>query len=304
MTKILDHVIDIVAPSKAEMIKDPQDIVTIFSNLGIKINLPHNLSVSEADLICANTLEKRTKFLVDAINNPDSKLIWAVRGGYGAMELIPELEKYDFSGKNKILIGFSDMTALFLYFMKKYNWVCLHAPMLFNYLNGSISLDQNDPLHSLLTGKDQMLSYTLTPLNMAAQTTSSIHGQITGGNLTLIECSLGTTWTIDAKDKILFLEEIDEAPYRVRRSLVHLAQSGVLEKLKAVILGQMIFKEEDKNLGHTVIEEFFRNYNIPVYQTNDIGHDKPNYPLFLGTDVKINGRTNASLNFANYLYQR
>jgi len=113
---------------------------------------------------------------------------------------------------------------------------------------------------------------------------------ITGGNLTLITSSLGTSSEIITDNKILFIEEVGEAAYRIDRMLIQLKRAGKLQKLRGLIIGHMTNITDEKEFGKTVSEIFLEHvsdYTFPVCFHFPAGHEAPNMPIILGMKAKL-----------------
>lgn len=129
----------------------------------------------------------------------------------------------------------------------------------------------------------------MIPLNAPAEALQKLTGKITGGNMHLIQATLGTPWEIQAQDKILYLEEVGERAYRVDRILAHLDHAGILKQVKAIIFGDMVDPGEPNGqfLVNDVVKAFAQSCPIPVLQLSNTGHAHQNWPVILGTVVNI-----------------
>lgn len=290
------QVIDIVAPSSGNLRVDAQQIRAFINELGYVPRLSDDFQGEGADLFCANTDEIRLKNLIDALQNPESDIIWIYRGGYGASRLVTMLDKHDFSAHKKTIIGCSDITALALYFEKKYEWQFVHGRMISNFMDGSQGEDP-EMIQNIISGRWNKIEYDLKPLNDVAKKTGNIISKITGGNLSLLQCSVGTNWQVEAKDKILFIEEVGEAAYAIDRMLTHLSQAGRFIGLKALIFGEM--SKEPNDLIKKTLERFALESFFPVFEINNCGHGKINNPLFFNYDTQVISGDTASIIFEN-----
>lgn len=237
------------------------------------------------DLLCANTDAIRGKLLKSALYNPDTTAIICARGGYGSLRLIPELAKLSPPSSPKLFIGMSDITALHLYIQQEWQWPTLH---------GALALDKFSPesiasLQAILFGKVDQVEFTGIPLNTLAEKNQLIEATLTGGNLCLVQTSIGTSWQLDARNKIIFLEEVGERGYRIDRSLEHLSQAHIFQDAAAIILGDFTEGNEPngESLIMSVLKRFAQNCKIPVIKIEGIGHGYTNYPLPLGTKSKL-----------------
>ncbi|MEN9449762.1 MAG: putative LD-carboxypeptidase [Pseudomonadota bacterium] len=241
------------------------------------------------DLLCANSDEKRFQQLKDALFNIDSQAIWCLRGGYGCTRLMPSLLKLIPPEKSKLFIGFSDITGLHLFLQQKWHWQTLHGPTLNQVTHHLIDQENIDELKKVIFGQLTELIYLLTPYHKATSRLDSFQAPITGGSLSLVQTSLGTDWQIETQDKILFLEDVNEAAYRIDRMLQHLQQSGILTHVKAILFGDFTFsaKPEEEKKIQAVLERFAKEQNCPVFRCPDIGHGKRNRCLPFGTPALL-----------------
>lgn len=237
------------------------------------------------DLLCANTDEMRFKALKNALLNPDIKAIICARGGYGSMRLIPALRQISPPDLPKLFVGISDITALHLYLQQQWQWPTIHGVLAKeNYSPESIA-----SLKSLLFGTVEPLRLSGRALNDRAMQDQRIEADIIGGNLCLVQTSIGTSWQIDGRNKIILLEEIGERGYRIDRMLEHLQQARVFQNAAAVLFGDFLEgKEPDgSSLIQAVLERFAQHCPIPVLQIPGIGHGYVSAPIPLGTRVHL-----------------
>ena len=237
------------------------------------------------DLLCANSDAKRFQLLKNAVERPETKAIICVRGGYGSARLMPELDNIITPRFPKLFVGMSDITALHLYFQQKWQWPTLHAAL----GRDLFSDESTEAVKRILLGEVNQITMPGIALNELARADAIINAEIVGGNLSIIQTSIGTSWQINTANKILFLEETNERGYRVDRQLEHLRQVGIFKNVKAIIFGDFIKGNEPDgtSLIKPVLERFAQSCGIPVVQIAGIGHDRTNFPLPLGTPAKL-----------------
>lgn len=234
--------------------------------------------------------EVRFKCLKNAILDDSSTIIWAIRGGYGSAKLIDELHKLPKPAKRKVIIGYSDITALHLFFTQEWNWLTIHGDMLAELFHREFSVDKERnnfvKIAKIITNKIASAKIkNLEAFNDAAKKTIQvINGKMTGGNLTIVENSIGTNWQIKTQDKIIFLEEVHVKPYQLDRTLLHIKQAGLLKHIKAIIFGN--FNDNEKDIIKVLVN-FASSLDIPVFKTDRFGHSKVNEPIIYNTDFKI-----------------
>jgi len=241
------------------------------------------------DLLCANTDQHRFKQLQEALFNSESHAVWCLRGGYGCTRLMPALLKLKVPKTNKLFIGFSDITALHLFLQQQWHWQTLHGPCVYQVAEQCIDSASIEEFRKVIFGECHKLVFSLCPLNDAADNAQRITSAVVGGNLTLIQASLATPWQIQMKNKILFLEDVNETAYRIDRMLQQLQQSGILQAVKAILFGDFVAekKTNEWELIQSVLKRFAQAQHFPVLHCFGIGHGKTNRSLPLATSAEI-----------------
>ncbi len=247
----------------------------------------------------AGTDESRA-LAVDAFaRDPAIGTIWCARGGFGSSRLLPLLDRWNTADAlkrdPKLLIGYSDVTALHLYFYHKLKLSSLHAAMPGTARFNELTPRADRLLRAILAGKLTLgkKSYSSEWKNkVLLPARQNIEGVILGGNLTLLVNMIGTPWQPDLKGALLFLEDCAEQPYRVDRLLTQLANAGMLKGLHGVLLGDfetdVVYKETaEKKYWKEIFLERFAPLGIPVLDRLPVGHGKLNEPLPLGVRAAI-----------------
>lgn len=298
LTLKLGDIVDIVATSSKCNPMTLGKMKEFLESWGLQCHIPEDL-LGES-LLYANSDEKRFEHLKRALLNNTSKAIWCLLGGCGATKLIPMLQKIKAPSHPKIFIGFSDITALHIFLQDQWGWSTIHGPSGHQAALGKVSIDSLDILKNMFFNKDKSLSYDeIIPLNSLAEKKTQINAPITGGNLHLIQASLGTSWQINTDNKILFIEEINERAYRVDRTFAHLNQAGVFDRALAILFGDFIDNGEPdgKFLVEEALKEFAVQCSLPVLKISHMGHGPVNNPLWLGSVAKLSMGTQYSLEF-------
>ncbi|MCL2400218.1 MAG: LD-carboxypeptidase [Defluviitaleaceae bacterium] len=229
----------------------------------------HNGYLAGEDKVRANDI-------MEAFVNPDIKGIFAFRGGYGSQRLLPLLD-YDVISKHpKIFAGYSDITALHIVLNQRCGLITYHSPMPgIEFCKPDLdAYTVNSFLGHIIEG------FSPPELTYESLSYGNATGMLTGGNLSLVSSSLGTPYEIDTKEKILFLEEIQEEPYRIDRMLLQLKHSGKLDDCQAIILGS--FSPETITSLHQAIDEILLPLGKPLGVNLPCGHCIPNATLPLG----------------------
>lgn len=175
----------------------------------------------------------RLEQLHAAVADPDIHLVIALRGGYGISRLLPAIDFEAIAASGKILVGFSDVTALHMGLMAKAGGLSYAGPMVAGDFGAPEPVAFTlDDFWSCLAGP----THTITE-RVAGNPALEVGGTVWGGNLAMVAALLGTPYFPNIGDGILWLEDIGEHPYRVERMLLQLMQAGVLERQQAVVLG-------------------------------------------------------------------
>lgn len=250
------------------------------------VSIPNDALINKDICRFSDTDSNRLLRLKRSINS-DSKIIWAMRGGFGSYKLINSLK--NLSHPRKIFIGFSDITALNLFISQNWkDWTVIHAPMVVHLAKKDYHHPSWNMLLYILENKISQYKITgLSPLNDAGKKAAvgKICGKLTGGNLTLIESSLKTSWEIDTDNKILFIEDCNESAPSVHRSMYHLKEAGKLSNVRAIVFGHFVEVPEYKKY----LKHFANELDIPVFITDQFGHGKSNLPLVYNADACIEG---------------
>ena len=141
-------------------------------------------------------------------------------------------------------------------------------------------------MHRILFGQEKAVEFKkLKPLNDAAKKAKAIKAKIVGGNLTTLQSTLGTPWQIEAKNSLLFLEDLGERGYRVDRMLEHFRQAGVLKNCKGIVLGDFIGGDEPngENKTNLVFKRWAKELDIPLFSGMEAGHAKIQRPVPFNT---------------------
>lgn len=177
--------------------------------------------------------ESRLAQLEAAVANPEVQVVMALRGQYGLTRLLPRIDFARMAASGKIFVGFSDFTAFQLALLAKTGAQSYAGPMFLSDFAASDVVDFtiDDFFQCLDSGTHRI--HQIASGNPAL----NVNGTLWGGNLAMVMSLLATEFFPRVDDGILFLEDVNEHPYRVERMLLQLMQAGVLARQKAVILG-------------------------------------------------------------------
>jgi muramoyltetrapeptide carboxypeptidase len=282
------HHIALIAPSSPISKEGVTLTKQYLEDLGMNVTVPDDLFGE--DLLCANSDEKRLFHLQNALNDPVIDIIWLLRGGYGLTRLMPDLLRMKKPEKEKLFVGFSDGTVLHLFLNQFWRWPSLHGPGANQLAKKTVGENTVEAtLQVVKEGLSDCPLPLLHPFNQQAKKIKTLEGVVTGGNLCILTCSLGTDWQIKPKGKILFLEDIDERGYRIDRMLNHLDQAHVLDGVKAIIFGDFTRGLESDGTSQIlpVLQRFAESSKLPIFRVEGCGHEKENFPLPFHVEVSF-----------------
>lgn len=280
-------IIDIVAPASATALETFQEGIRALENFGFQPRYPKNLF--HPSPLFANTDDRRFEFLKKALLAKDSKAVWCVRGGYGSLRLLPELNRVKKPSTPKIFIGFSDITTLHVFLNQKWGWPTFHGPVLDRFGKHAAPAAEMNELWRILQGKKAEQVFRLKPLNAIARSPKTVHGPMAGGNVAVLQSSIGTPWQVDFSGRIVFFEDIGERPHRMDRMLTQMIQAGLFRKARAIVFGNMELTDaEDRRcLWKDVIQSFAKGQKIPVLKGMSAGHGSQQRMVPFGTGARL-----------------
>ena len=240
----------------------------------------------------AGTEKERISEINWAFNNEEIGAIWASRGGYGCQHLLRHVQLSKFKKKPKWYIGYSDNTVVQSFLLKN-NFASIHGQTIKTSSFG-VTDESYDLIFDILKGKKPTYSIAKNELNKVG----TAAGTLVGGNLALIYALLGTTYSFNFKDKILFIEDIGENFYALDRMLISLDLAGVFRKIKGLIVGGMTnmgdekdnksYEESFDQFAYKIISERVSKYDFPVAFGFPNGHIHDNRPLMIGANITMN----------------
>jgi len=245
----------------------------------------------------SGTDEERLADLNSALADPRIDAVWCLRGGYGMTRILAGVDFAAARRRPKVVIGYSDITALLVPLFVETGLVTFHGPMakaelgpfarwhldrVISNVNAQGRLGRlAPPADTLVPQKDRIA--TLVP--------GTAEGTLIGGNLTLLQCLIGTRWFPDLRGAILFIEDVGEDSYSIDRMLSHLTLAGKLDGLAGVMVGR--FTElnkggEDGTMGvDQILARYFEPLRIPVAYGFPIGHIDEQWTVPIGVRARL-----------------
>jgi muramoyltetrapeptide carboxypeptidase len=282
-------VVDVIAPAYGIKPQEVERIKEYLKSLGLVPRVPKDLLAG--DIIKSASVEVRFKHLKDALTNTKSKAVWAIKGGSGSPELIPLLAKIKKPKKQKLFIAFSDTTSIHFFLNQKWGWQTVHGPILWQIARNRVDKETIAQVENIIFGREYKRDFKLTQVKNGVKHKNIKVDAVIGGNLKLVQCSIGTQWQIEPKNKILLFEDINEKPYQLDRILTHIIQAGTVKGAAAIVFGDFEGGEieMDMPLIEKVLERFAKQLKIPVYRTSGIGHTSRNWSVHFGVPGEIKG---------------
>ncbi|MAQ65732.1 MAG: LD-carboxypeptidase [Sphingomonadaceae bacterium] len=284
--------VGLVAPASALTLPDELDrAIHWITGMGLVPKLGQH--VGEQYGYLAGTDAARASDLDAMFADPDVRAIFAIRGGWGGARILPLLDWNGIRDNPKLLIGYSDTTALHLAIAARAGFATLHAP------NGASSW-QKESWDSLW----QIAFAAGTPVLGGAGVEDAVgrpartltggtaRGRLLGGNLTILSTLMGTGWLPDFDGAILFVEDINEDPYRVDRMFQQLKLGGILDRVGGVIFGQCTrcgspAPDSDTFTLDDVVDQYLGALGKPAIAGFDTGHVGNQLSLPVGVDVEF-----------------
>jgi muramoyltetrapeptide carboxypeptidase len=216
--------------------------------------------------------------------NPEVKAIITATGGYGAVRLLPYLDPDVFRRNPKAFVGYSDITALHLWLMRQAHLRVFHGPTLDDLAPGGADATALSLLSALTTPRPG----TRLGCDSARAVRPGVAvGRLTGGNLSLVQQTVGTPYEIDTKDAILFLEETRDPMSVVDERLLHLRAAGLLRDVRGIVFGQLSLDRSEEDEFEDFLLDLVSDLEVPILMDFPAGHEVPNLTLPLGTEVEI-----------------
>lgn len=274
--------VGLIAPAGIITTQKLEDTKKVLNQLGYKTLYTKNVLLKKGYL--AGEDKEKLEDLHFMFKSDEVNAILCIRGGYGTMRLLSDID-YDLIARHpKILIGYSDITALLLAIYKKTGMFGFHGVVgtsafteytLNNFSSILTDVSETKIIHSFPPHPDSDEAYLPYILNRG-----KAQGRLIGGNLALLAALMGTPFEPDFEDKIVFIEDIDEAPYRIDRMLTQLLLSGKLQKAAGIVLG--VFNACDLNREDLssknslslkqVITDRLSSLKIPIMYGFSFGH--------------------------------
>jgi muramoyltetrapeptide carboxypeptidase len=289
-------IVGVVDPASATW--DPVDVdivVESLAALGLKAKLGAHLLDRRGYL--AGRDEDRAADVMAMFTDPEVDAVHALRGGWGCARLLPLLDFEAIARHPKILLGYSDITALLLPVFARGGFVTFHG------MNGASEWNRFNVdwfRRVLMQGEAVTMTNPLQAGDQLVPTENRIRtitpglarGRLLGGNLTVLTTIVGSRLLPDFTDAILFVEDVQEAPYRIDRMFMQLKLAGILDQVKGVIFGRCTkCTPGEGSYGSLtigdVLDDYLKPLKVPAWEGAQIGHIDRQFIMPIGVPAEI-----------------
>ena len=284
--------VGLVNPATAAFETQPIEImVEALESLGLEVELGANYYDRHGYL--AGDDASRASDINGFYRRPDIRMIFA-RGGWGSARLLPLLDYDAIANDPKVLLGYSDTTAILNGIYARTGVVTFHGPSPLDRFSADhfrrvVMEGEAITMRNLNEIDDDELVQTKHRYQTIRGGKAS--GHILGGNLTVLTAIMGSDYLPDFEGSILFLEDVGEAVYRVDRMMTQLALAGVLEKISGFVFGRCTDCGSGTSFGSLTLEEVLKEHieplGIPAFSGSMIGHIDQQFTIPLGIDVEV-----------------
>jgi muramoyltetrapeptide carboxypeptidase len=278
----LEHgdTIGVVAPASHFDRRKYERGLHIIESMGYRVKIPTGVFNKKRYL--AGTDKHRALLLNDLFADEGVKAIFCIRGGFGSMRILPHLALDQISLNAKIIVGFSDISALLNVLYQRCGLLSFHGP--------NVNTFEDTPVE-ILDVFWQMLALGHCPTMQLSEGCAIRGGKATGllmgGNLTTLCHLVGTPYQLNFKGHLLFLEDRGERPYRIDRMLTQMKMAGSFTGIKGVLMGA--FTDcGDLEMINEIVAETFEEYGIPILSGFEIGHIRKNQVIPIGLRATLN----------------
>ena len=235
----------------------------------------------------AGSDERRRDELHELFMHPEIDAIMFARGGYGVQRILPLLSAELISKHPKAVLGYSDVTALFLWLEKNCQVPRWYGPVVTHLGKFPDTITQESLVSAFITPR---ALFRIPTHQAVVIQPGKANGLLKGGCLTLLSSCIGTPHQLELNHDVLLIEDVDEHLYKIDRLLTHLQQSGALAKASGIVFGKTVVPDCPPAEFHQFLREFFAEFQIPVIADFPAGHTPTFVCLPIGHKVELNAQ--------------
>lgn len=239
----------------------------------------------------AGTDEERLEDLNNAFRDDEVRGVLCLRGGYGMQRIVDGVDFAAVARDPKIVMGFSDITALHLALWCETGLATVHGPVAAQFDKGAGSPTARWAYKATMTGEPVQVTADPNESTFRVRTGGRAEGRLLGGNLAMLASTVGTPHAPDLQDAILLIEDVTEAPYRIDRMLTHLIRAGWFNEVRGIAVGQFTdCADEGRTSPEDVLQERLASLGVPVLGGLPIGHGDQHAAVGLGVAAVLDAQ--------------
>jgi muramoyltetrapeptide carboxypeptidase len=283
----------IIAPSSPVTTEQADACKKLVEEMGYKVKMG-KCTYQSLHGYSAGLGKSRAEDINEMFGDKEVKAIWCIRGGDTSSHAMDKLDFEMIKNNPKIFVGYSDVTNLNVNFNQKCGFVTFHGPMVKSNMLNDYDYFTRTSFEKALNMEDELLLENPEGEGFQVMVEGSAQGSIVGGNLSLLVSMIGTPYEVDTKDKILFIEDVEENVRRLDRMMYQLKYSNKLKDSAGIIFGDFTDCVNEKDSEYSVVEmlkDVLADYNKPVMYNIKSGHCFPMSTIPLGANCTIDTRT-------------
>lgn len=271
--------VGVVAPASPFDMEEFENGIKSIESMGFRAAVPEELF--ERSGFLAGSDSHRAHLVQRFFADPKLRGIICARGGYGSVRILSLLDFKRLQQDPKVFVGFSDISVLLNTLFARSGLVTIHGPMI-TALGRAEKLGR-DSLQGAIAGDRPVVLRAPEGIVLAPGRAT---GRVAGGNLTALCHLVGTPFTPDFGQNLLFLEDVGEAPYRIDRMLVQMKIAGCFHGIVGVVLGSFIDCGDVEEI-HRIFSEIFQDTGVPILAGIPAGHGEENLSFPIGLEATL-----------------